>query len=252
MPSATCAGLHQESAMSTTLAAAKTATAPRIDLYAAIHKALRLFMNDTLARVGQLDHDDVVEVGATLAQVQSLLEACRSHVAKENKFVHTAIEARRPGSTERVGSEHDEHLDAIAGLESEVVALRALPTAGAALRLYRHLARFVGDNFEHMHVEESAHNSALWSAYSDAELLDIHHRILASLEPAEMALVLRWMVPALTPAERATMLGEMQMQMPPEAMRAVLDIVRPHLDDNAWAKLARALNIPPVAGLVRV
>ena len=207
-------------------------------------------MNDTLARVGRLDHDDPAEVNATLSQVQSLLEACRSHVAKENTFVHTAIEARQPGATERIGSEHDEHLDAIAGLEAEAAALGALPTAGAALRLYRHLARFIGENYLHMHVEESAHNGALWAAYSDAELLEIHHRILASIDPAEMALVLRWMVPALTPVERAAMLGEMQMQMPPEAMCAVLEIVRPHLDDSAWAKLARALNIPPVPGLV--
>lgn len=235
-----------------TLAAAiKTNAAPRVDLYAGIHKALRLFMNHTLARVGCLDHDDPVDLNATLAQLQSLLEACRSHVIKENKFVHTAIEARRPGTCERIGSEHADHLDAIAALEAEAASLRALPTAAAAQRLYRHLARFVGENLEHMHAEESVHNSVLWAEYSDAELLEIHHRILASIDPAEMALVLRWMVPALTPAERAAMLGEMQQQMPPEAMRSVLDIVRPHLDDSAWAKLARALDIPPVPGLVQ-
>jgi Hemerythrin HHE cation binding domain len=244
---------HQEPAMSATLTpAAKTATSPRVDLYAAIHKALRLFMNDTLARVGQLDHEDAVDVNATLAQLQSLLDVCRSHVAKENKFVHTAIEARCPGTTERIGDEHAEHLDAIAALEAESAALRALPSAGAALRLYRHLARFVGENLLHMHVEESAHNSALWATYSDAELLEIHQRILASIDPAEMALTLRWMVPAMSPAERAAMLGEMQTQMPPEAMRCVLEIVRPHLNDTAWAKLARALRIPAVPGLTAV
>ena len=237
------------SVTSTLAPAAKTATAPRVDLYSGIHKALRLFMNDTLARVGRLDHDDPAEVSATLAQVQSLLDACRSHIVKETNFVHTAIEARCPGGTERVGSEHAEHLDAIAALEAEAAALRALPGAGAELRLYRHLARFVGQNLEHMHVEESEHNSALWAAYSDGELIEIHQRILASIDPAEMALLLRWMVPALTPAERAAMLGEMQVQMPPEAMRAVLDVVRLHLDDTAWGKLARALRIPIAQGL---
>jgi Hemerythrin HHE cation binding domain len=237
--------------MSASLApAAKTATAARVDLYTGIHKALRLFMNETLARVGRLDHDDPVDVNATLAQLQSLLDACRSHVVKENKFVHTAIEARCPGASERIGSEHIEHLDAIAALEAEAAALRALPGAGAALRLYRHLARFVGENLEHMHVEESAHNGTLWAAYSDAELLEIHQRILASIDPTEMALLLRWMVPAMSPAERAALLGDMQTQMPPEAMRCVLELVRPHLDDSAWAKLARALRLPPVPGLV--
>jgi len=224
--------------------------APRIDLYAAIHKALRLFMGDTLGRLGAVDLDDAGECGATFAQVESLLELCRHHVALENEIVHTAIEARRAGDSLRIAGEHDEHLDAIAGLQAELAALRALPTPAAAHRFYRHLARFVGDNLEHMNVEETAHNRALWAAYSDAELQAIHQRLVAANTADEMALVLRWMVPAMSPAERAAMLGAMQQQMPPEAMRAVLDVVRPHLNDAAWAKLARALRIPIVPGLV--
>jgi hypothetical protein len=226
------------------------ATAPRVDLYAGIHKALRLCMADTLARVGRLDADDRAELAATLGQVDALLAQCRAHLAKENHYVHPLIEARRPGASERIAEEHLGHLEAIAALEAEVAALRALPTAAAAFRLYRQLARFVGENLEHMHVEETVHNAALWGTCSDAELMQVHQRILAGIEPAEMAVVLRWMVPALTPAERAGMLGQMQREIPPEAMRAVLDLVRPHLDDGAWAKLARALGLPPVPGLV--
>ncbi len=225
------------------------AAAPRIDLYSSIHKALRLFMTDTLVRVGRLDTGDADELAATLAQLRSLLELCRTHVAHENEFVHAAIEARRPGASQRIAAEHVEHLDAIAALEAEVAALAALPREPAAQRLYRHLARFVGENFEHMHVEESSHNATLWSLYSDAELVEIHQRILAAVDPAEMGLVLRWMVPAMSPAERAELLGDMQRQLPPEAMRGVIDTVRPHLNDSAWGKLARALNLPIAPGL---
>jgi hypothetical protein len=235
------------SAFISTLAtpAAKT-TGPRVDLYSTIHKALRLFMTDTLGRVGWLDTDDSVEVDATLAQVGALLEACRSHLEKEDKFVHSAIEARQPGASERIAGEHVAHLDTIAALEAEAVSLRACPSAPAALRFYRHLARFVGENLEHMHVEETLHNATLWAAYSDAELAEVHHRILASIEPAEMAQTLRWMVPAMSPTERAGMFLDMQQQMPPEALRGVLEIARPHLSDGAWAKLARALGIAPL------
>lgn len=234
---------------SSTAPAKAALAAPRVDLYSGIHKALRLFMTDTLLRVGRLDTGDADELATTLAQLRSLLELCRSHVAHENEFVHAAIEARRPGASQRIAAEHVEHLDAIAALEAEVAALAALPREPAAQRLYRHLARFVGENFEHMHVEESSHNVTLWSLYSDAELLEIHQRILAAVDPAEMGLVLRWMVPAMSPAERAGMLGEMQRQMPPEAMRGVIDTVRPHLNDGAWGKLARALNLPIAPGL---
>jgi hypothetical protein len=236
-------------AHSSTTAISKPAAAPRLDLYAPIHKALRLFMGDTLARVGRIDLSDSADSSATLQQLDALLELCRGHVAHENQHLHPALEARRPGASQRIGAEHDEHLDAIAALGADVAALRALPSAAAAHRLYRHLAVFIGENLVHMNVEETAHNATLWELCSDAELQDIHQRIMASVGPDELALVLRWMVPALSPAERAEMLGALQRDLPPEAMRGILDIVRRHLDDGAWAKLARALGLPPVPGL---
>jgi hypothetical protein len=219
-------------------------TTTRLDLYTPIHKALRLFMTDTLQRLGRIDPDDDAELAATAEQVQALLGQCRAHLAHENQFVHTALEARRPGTSARIAAEHDEHLETIAALEAELAALRALPSAPGALRLYRQLALFVADNFEHMHHEETQHNAELWALYSDAELLDVHDRLVASIGPAEMAATVRWLLPAMSPAERVAMLEPMQQQLPPEAMRGLLDIARPHLGLQGWDKLARALDIP--------
>lgn len=241
---------HATLAAQAAVAASHPATPARYDIYVNIHKALRLFMSDTLARVGRLDVDDPIDLGAVLGQVQSLLEICRGHLNHENRFVHPAIEARQPGASGRIAGEHVEHVEAIAALDFETVALRALPTAAAALRLYRHLARFVAENFEHMHVEETQHNAVLWATCSDAEIADIEHRLVASIAPAEMAVMARWMVPALNPAERAVLLQGMQAQLPPQAMQGLLDIVRPHLDERGWAKLSRALAMAAAPALV--
>lgn len=224
-----------------------TAAAPaavRHDIYANIHRALRLFMTDTLGRLGWLDTDDADEVAATVGQLGALLAMCRGHAESENRFVHTAIEARRPGASVRIAEEHEEQHGTLAALETEAATLAAAPTPALAQRLYRHLALFIAENFEHMHVEETAHNQALWAAYDDAEILDIERRIVAALPAEKMGLVLRWMTPALPPAERAAWLGGMQQAMPPEAFRGVLEAIRPTLDDKAWAKLAEALGLP--------
>jgi hemerythrin-like domain-containing protein len=176
---------------------------PRHDIYCAIHKALRLFMTDTLARVGRLDTGDAADVADTVVQLRQLLNSCRGHVARENCFLHPALEARRPGASSLIGAEHDEHLEAIATLEAEADALAARPEPAAALRLYRLLSRFVAENFDHMLVEENRHNAVLWEAYSDAELEALHGRLVASVPAAEMQLLLSWMLAALSPAERA-------------------------------------------------
>ncbi len=225
-----------------------TSPAPRLDLYAHIHKALRLFMSDTLQQLGRLDIDDPLDLAATLGQLDALLDAARHHLDKENTYVHPAIEARRAGASAAVEAEHDEHLDSLAALRAEGAALRAMPSAAAAQRLYRRFAAFVAHNFEHMGVEESRHNQALWAAYTDEELMALHGRILASIGPREMSETLRWMIPALTPAERAELIGG----LPPEVQPTVLASARALLNDTAWAKLCRALGQPSAPGLVAV
>ena len=221
-------------------------TTHRHDLYAHIHKALRLFMSDTLEQLGRLDVEDPLDMAASLGQLEGLLDAAQHHVEKENGFIHPAIEARRAGASATIEAEHEEHLDSIATLRAEAAALRAMPSPAAAQRLYRRFATFVAHNFEHMAVEESRHNQALWAAYTDAELQELHGRILASIGPREMADVLRWMIPALTPAERAELIAG----LPPAAQAPVMASARALLNDVAWAKLCRAVDQPSAPGLV--
>jgi hypothetical protein len=229
-----------------------TETTPRHDLYASIHKALRHFMLDTLLRVGALEVRDEAELESVLGQLESLLAECGQHLAHENDFVHPMLEAGRAGASQRIAGEHVEHLEAIDALREDARQLRAAAPerrGPLALRLYRHLALFVADNFQHMHHEETVHNAQLWACYSDAELEAMHGRLLASLPPQEVFLVARWMLPALNPAERAGMLGGVRERAPEPAFHALVDHVRPHLDATAWARLAPEIGLD--AGAVR-
>lgn len=228
---------------------------PRVDLYAGIHKALRALMADTLLAVGRMDPDDTTERRAVSVRVLKLLDFCASHVAHENEFVHAAIEARAPGASDAIGHEHDEHLAQMARLKTTLATLSESAgnaDAAAALDLYRRLALFIAENFQHMHVEETAHNAVLWARYTDAELVAIHNTLLASIPPTEMMYTLRWLVPAMNPAERSALLADMQAHAPAPAFATALDTVRPHLSEAEWAKLTRSLGLPPAPGLVQV
>ena len=228
-------------------AASRRTGAPRLDLYAPIHKALRNAMSDALARVGRMDVADPQDRAEALTCLDALLTMCSQHLQHENEFVHTAIEARCPAGSTRIAEEHAEHLDSIAELRSGAAAVAAATGAEAdrlAHRLYRHLALFIAENFQHMHIEETAHNALLWEHYSDAELEALHGRLLASVAPQEQLETARWLLPACTPAERAGMIAAARTQMPPEALLGVLATVRPHIDAGGWAKLTVAAGVP--------
>jgi hypothetical protein len=98
-----------------------------------------------------------------------------------------------------------------------------------------------------MHIEETANNAALWAHYTDEELMALHKRLLDSIEPQDKLESMRWMLPALTPQQRAAMLSEVQAEAPPEVLEMLVGTVRPHLAAGDWSKLARSLGLAHVA-----
>lgn len=222
--------------------------AARPDLYAAVHKGLRLFMADTLVRLGRLDAAAPDEVQRTLAQMAQVLQLYAEHTRLENDHLHTALEARRPGISARIGSEHLDHAEALTELQAEAAALPVDPPPAALLRLYRRFSRFVAMGLEHMVAEETRHNAALWELLGDDELLTLQQRLQAALPPERLALLLRWMLPALTPQEGEALVTRLDA----DTREQLLQTLRPHLAQPAWARLHRALGLPPVPGLVDV
>lgn len=247
--------MHMHPIETAAIAQAAASGEGRFNPYAGIHKALRQLMSDTLYTVGRADPEDAAEVREAAERVVELMEFFERHIEHENRFMHPALQARCPGVCDAVAGEHDEHLRHIAQLREAAQALAGLPAngRGAGLHaLYLALALFVADNLQHMHSEETRHNAALWAAYTDLELLALHDALVASIPPAEMMLVARWMLPSLNAAERTLMINDMQGKAPPEAVEAVLALARQQLDDRQWAKLTRSINLPPVPGLVAV
>jgi hypothetical protein len=156
------------------------------------------------------------------------------------------MEAREPGASARIAAEHAGHEAHLATLALAVERLRAQAAGArgaAAHALYLELSLFVADNFEHMHVEETAHNAMLWARYTDEELAAIHRELVAAIPPQEMMFTLRWMAPFMSPAGRAALLQDIRWHAPAPVFQAILDTVRPHLTPREWEKLATALAI---------
>jgi hypothetical protein len=220
------------------------AQAPRFDMYGGIHKALRALMSDTLLAVGRMDAEDAMETAEVTERVLTLLDVCAGHLQHENDFIHSAVEARAPGASSKIAGDHVDHLHHIGELSKLVANMREAAGAERYLqqaRLYAQLALFVADNYQHMHVEETAINAILWASYTDAELVQIHDALVASIPPEEMMLLARWLVPFNMPLARAAMLCDVRSKVPPPAFEAILATVRPHLTSREWEKLEMAL-----------
>lgn len=223
---------------------------PRYDLYGPVHKALRAQLCDALLRVSRIDVSDEADRARACDRVSVLLSDLRLHLAHEEEFIHPLLETLQPGSAAPVLGEHDDHREAMFELELLIANLRTTPSAQVAHTVYRRLALLVAENLDHMEIEEGRIQELLWAHLTDAELDELNGRIVAHVSPQEFAGLLEWMLPALTPMQRAGMLGQMRDRAPAPVFEGVLGIARAHLDPSGWVKLSRALQLPAVPGLV--
>ncbi len=221
-------------------------SAPRHEFYLPVHKGLRAFMCEALLNVGRMDSTDRQDVEEVLAQVRGLLHLCKAHLKHENHFVHTAMEARMPGSSAQTTDDHDGHEQAFKHLEQSIkqVENASMENAAQAItHLYRQLALFVAENFTHMHTEETINMQVLWACYRDDELLHIEHELVAAIPPEQNAIFLRWMLPYMTPAERAKLVSGIKQHAPAFVFDNVMGMLQKKLNAQEWQKLNLALDM---------
>ena len=220
---------------------------PRINMYNGIHKALRNFMSHTMTRLACADAADSEDLQGALQQTRELLAALRQHLQHEGTHVHPAMHARRPGSAQVAEGDHDHHdwaIDKLLALCDHCASAVGSARFQQLDHLHLQMSVFVGENLVHMNLEETEHNAVLWACYTDEELEAIHERVRAEITPEEMQATMRWMIPALNPAERAGMLVAMRAGMPAPAFAGVLAMTRSLLNERDMRKLELALAEP--------
>ena len=212
----------------------------RHDIYRRPHKAVRAMMAGSLTALQSADPGDECDMRDALAQLEEMLAFCEAHAALESAFVHREIEARSPGSACFLATEH-------AAQEREIEALRTLARERHP-DLHRHLALFIADNLRHMEDEETRGNALLWAHFSDAEIVAIERRLVASKPPGETMQALRWMLPALNHRERVALMAGLRAA-PPAMLAAALGVARTHLQPRDAARLEESLRDDKTTGV---
>jgi hypothetical protein len=219
----------------------------RHDLYGPIHKGLRLALSELVTRIGQVDFADRAQSEEMLAALRRQMALSASHLAHEEHHIHTALEARAPGSTITLEADHDHHRRTFEALEAAMDAVEA--SHGEARRrfgreLYLRFTQFVAADFAHMAEEETIVLPLLHRLFSDDELIAIEGAIVASLPPEEAMAFMKLMIPAMSEFERIAFLGFVRATAPTEAFEAMLCFAaRPTLSQRDYRQVVQGLGM---------
>ncbi|HEX5380460.1 MAG TPA: hemerythrin domain-containing protein [Phenylobacterium sp.] len=216
------------------------------DFYGAVHKGLRRALSQILIRLGSADPADS-DLPGLLADLRDQCRLSEHHLDNEDQVIHPALEARVPGSTQRLSQAHDHHRAAFGEIEAMTRQVEAAPAAAKAARLkalYLRFSVFVAEDFAHMAEEEQFIMPILQSLFTDEELAGMEDRILSALAPEEMVAMGRMMIPAATRTDRISMLGALRANAPAEAFGAIIELAaRPALSPADFAHLSEGLGL---------
>lgn len=223
-------------------------TVPKLvtfDIYRDVHKAIRNEMFEVTMAAGSLDPDDRLARREHVARVHALIDLLVHHA--EHEDVHLDIEITRvdPALMDAITVAHDE-------LEAALVRLGRLADASlvtddgraGAHALYLELAAFTGAYLQHQDFEERVVMRAMCGAYSVEELIEIHTRIVTSIEPQLNFRFTALMLPAINVVDRVEVLGGMRATMPPEVFDGVWAMAGNVLSTREYLATAARLGLP--------
>jgi hypothetical protein len=217
---------------------------PRVDLYGIIHKALRSQLFETGIRVSRTNFADPAERSDTIAAYRRTMAFVNEHGGHEDSYVEPVLRRVSPALADDVSAQHGDIESLAAALDDQVAELEGsagLEAVAAGARFDRAYCGFLAAYTAHMEVEEGPVNDAMWSAYSDDELVAVRTELQASIPPPRFAEWFAIMTSAMNHQERVGVLSGVKMGAPPDVFAGLSAVTRTSIGDEAWAAVEAQL-----------
>ncbi len=218
-------------------------TEQRAEVLINVHKGLRRGLLGLALKLGALDWQDQEEVKAAGADFATMLHFLREHAANEDQIQFPLLENKVSGAARREMEEHH-RLDAqIDDLEKQWVRLAVEEDKSKpGYAFYLAYNRFLSDYLAHMDHEETDLTDALYQNFTDAEIEAEFKKIIARTQPADMGMMLGYMIPGMNPGERAQFLSKLQKTAPAPVFEKVKGLAQKVLSSGDWEKLSARLG----------
>jgi hypothetical protein len=176
-----------------------------------------------------------------------VLSMLHAHVRDEDSQVYPRV---RPFDTAGVDLLIDEHreiadrLIVVARMADEVqTATEPAARIGAGRRLNREVNDFLAFYLGHMNHEEAVIVPVLQDHLTDEEIRRMRGDILRAMPPDRLAVMLRWVLPALNLQELTALLGDLKRSGPPDFLRLVRGIAAANVDPDRWHTVKSQLSL---------
>ena len=220
-------------------------TQERVEVFINVHKGLRQALFGLGLKLGKTDWEDQAEVSQVEADFKKLLHFLREHASNEDDVNFSLLESRSPGAAQAEREEHYRLESVLNQLESDFNHLRKTGDDRwkNGYAFYRAYNRFLSAYLAHMDREEGFITESLYEHFTDAEIEKDFQKIIQRTSPADMGMMLGFMIPGMNPLERFKLLAKLRKTAPVEVFGKVKGLAQSLLSESDWKKLSEKLEL---------
>jgi len=218
----------------------------RYNIFNQIHKGLRALLYDTALTLQQTNFANPDEAELALEKLAQTLDAFDKHAEHEDQGVLPAIQQYEPSLVDAFEQEHIQDHALAENLRTKRAAFEKAKTPAEKVQVGHALLHgfiaFLSFNLDHMAKEETVLNERLWRYYSDAEIIGLNQRIVANVQPTDMAFTSAWMLKGMNNAEITGWLRAVQENAPEQAFNTLFTIAEKELPYTRFRKILEDLT----------
>ncbi|MGC5327733.1 hypothetical protein [Brevibacillus sp. SYSU BS000544] len=219
----------------------------RFDIYAQVHKGIRLALSGLCYQAGSVDGSDKERVNSFVEEFRRIVLILDAHSRDEDTHLNEAYEKYAPETLHQLEEQHsvlELKLEKLIELVDQLDMNKQDPSHHQKIwyQIGKDLNRFTADYLIHLQHEEGPGMEALWENLSDDQLKVISINIRSSIPPQVMSIFMHYMIPAISHLDRVGMFSEMKKFAPKEAYAGMLGLAESRLDQKAWLQLQAALE----------
>ena len=211
------------------------------------HKGLRNALSQLSLLAGKTDYLNPQEVEHLYYLGRDVFKILTIHAEDEDEITLAELEKRCPGCSEHDKEDHKKIHSAQMKLEhllSELYDHSRLndDVTDAGQEFYLALSEFHGAYLEHTAEEERVTQPLLWKHFTDDELAMHRGKIMAKNPPDTLLTWFRFVIPAQSHDERASLLAGFKKMAPADFFKNGMTVIKGVLTAPEYDKLAKALG----------
>lgn len=213
----------------------------RYNTFLLIHKGLRAVLYATSLKLQQADLNSATESAALIEEIQLLLTLFETHAHSEDTYYNEPLEKRKPEIASLFESEHVEdhrlgnELTAI--ITSWKTATDEQSRFIAGQNLFYAFNEYLAFNLYHMNKEEIMLNEALWSTYSDEQIVGFEQEAVQNIPPDKMGEYGKWILRGNNNRDIANWISEIKKGAPAEVCDWIHSLAKQELDTDRFSAI---------------